>query len=337
MKLITFAIPCYNSQDYMANCIESLLPGGEAVEIIIVNDGSSDNTAKIADEYAAKYPTIVKAVHQENGGHGQAVNTGLKNATGLYFKVVDSDDWVEAASYKVIMETISKFVAEDNLIDMFISNYVYENEATIVKKVMRYSFLPKDREFTWDDLGKVKKGQYILMHSALYRTDLLRECGLELPKHTFYVDNIYVYMPLVHVKKMYYIDVNFYRYYIGRDDQSVNEKVMIKRIDQQLKVNKMMIDEFTLGKTNNVKLRDYMFNYLEIITVVSSVMLYRSGTAENLKKKDQLWDYIKEKDHSLFRKLRRGVMGNIINFPGAIGQHTTIMAYKISQKIVGFN
>ena len=88
MKLLSIAIPCYNSEDYMRNCIESLLPGGEEVEIIIVDDGSEkDRTAEIADEYAAKYPKIVKAVHQENGGHGEAVNTGLKNASGLYFKV----------------------------------------------------------------------------------------------------------------------------------------------------------------------------------------------------------------------------------------------------------
>lgn len=88
----------------MRNCIESLLPGGEEVEIIIVDDGSTkDRTAEIADEYAAKYPTIVKAVHQENGGHGQAVNTGLKNATGLYFKVVDSDDWLDEENYPKVL------------------------------------------------------------------------------------------------------------------------------------------------------------------------------------------------------------------------------------------
>ena len=78
----------------MEKCVNSLLAGGEEVEIIIVDDGSVDNTAAIADRFAKEYPTIVKAVHQENGGHGQAVNTGLKNATGLFFKVVDSDDWV---------------------------------------------------------------------------------------------------------------------------------------------------------------------------------------------------------------------------------------------------
>lgn len=108
MKLLSIAVPCYNSEDYMRHCIETLLPGGEDVEIIIVDDGSTkDRTAEIADEYAAKYPGIVKAVHQENGGHGEAVNTGLRNATGLYFKVVDSDDWLDT-EWKVSIPKIAR-------------------------------------------------------------------------------------------------------------------------------------------------------------------------------------------------------------------------------------
>ena len=114
MKLLSFAIPCYNSAAYMEHCIESLLPGGEDVEIIIVNDGSTkDNTAEIADAYAAKYPTIVKAIHQENGGHGEAVNAGLRNATGLYFKVVDSDDWVDQDSYMQILDKLREFAGSE--------------------------------------------------------------------------------------------------------------------------------------------------------------------------------------------------------------------------------
>lgn len=103
MKILTIAIPSYNSMDYMRNCIESLLPGGEDVEILIVDDGSKDETPAIADEYEEKYPGIIRAIHQENGGHGEAVNAGLRNATGFFYKVVDSDDWVDAEAYQKIL------------------------------------------------------------------------------------------------------------------------------------------------------------------------------------------------------------------------------------------
>jgi hypothetical protein len=175
------------------------------------------------------------------------------------------------------------------------------------------------------------------MHSVIYRTKLLRECGLELPKHTFYVDNIYVYKPLPYVRTMYYMDVDFYRYYIGRDDQSVNEKVMIGRIDQQIRVNKIMIDDVDLHKVASPKCRKYMLNYLEIITVITTVMLLRSGTEENLEKKRELWKYIKERDITLFHKLRRGILGQTMNLPGRPGRKISIAAYRISQKVVGFN
>lgn len=337
MKLLTFAIPCYNSQDYMENCIKSLLPGGDDVEILIVDDGSKDSTPEIADAYAKKYPGIVRAIHQENGGHGEAVNAGIRNATGLFFKVVDSDDWVDAEAYAKILDKLRDLAGGAKTLDMFVANYVYEKEGAKHKKVMHYSFLPKDRMFTWSEVGYIHKGQYILMHSVIYRTQLLRDCGLELPKHTFYVDNIYVYTPLPSVKNMYYMDVDFYRYFIGREDQSVNEKVMIGRIDQQIRVNKIMVDEFDLWKIQNRKLRRYMFNYLEIITVISTIMLIRSGTEENLEKKRELWSYIKDKDLRLFHHLRNGIMGSAMNLPGRGGRKISVAAYKLSQKIVGFN
>ena len=338
MKLLTFAIPCYNSESYMRHCIESILPGGEDVEILIVDDGSTkDNTAAIADEYQEKYPTIVRAIHQENGGHGEAVNAGIRNATGLYFKVVDSDDWVDAKAYKKILDKLRELAGSDTTLDMLLANYVYEKEGAKHKKVMRQTGFPVDQIFTWSDVQHFHKGHYILMHSVIYRTKLLRECGLELPKHTFYVDNIYVYKPLPHVRTMYYMDVDFYRYFIGRDDQSVNEQVMIGRIDQQIRVNKIMIDDVDIWKVQNPKCRKYMLNYLEIITVISTIMLIRSGTEENLEKKRELWGYIKEKDIALFHKLRRGIMGRTMNLPGKGGRKISVAAYRISQKVVGFN
>lgn len=338
MKLLSVAIPSYNSESYMRNCIESLLPGGEEVEIIVVNDGSKDGTAAIADEYAAKYPTIVKAVHQENGGHGEAVNAGLRNATGLYYKVVDSDDWVNKEAYLKILETLAKLVKSGEMIDMLISNYVYEKEGKARKKVMQYrSAFPKDQVFTWDDVKFLHVGQYILMHSVIYRTQMLKDCALELPKHTFYVDNIYVYHPLPYVKKMYYMDVNFYRYFIGRGDQSVNEKVMIGRIDQQLRVNKILIDDCDVWKIKNRKLRNYMISYLEIMMTVSTILAIRSKTEENLVKKKELWQYLKAKDVRLYKRIRRSILGNTMNLPGKSGRTISVAAYKIAQMIVGFN
>lgn len=322
----------------MKKCIDSLLPGGEDVEILIINDGSTDQTAAIADEYAEKFPTIVKAIHQENSGHGGAVNTGIQNASGLFLKVVDSDDWVDNQSYKKILDKIKWFVHEDEQVDLIFSNFVYEKEGKKKKKVMKYDHVfPQGKVFTWDETGNFHKGHYLMMHSMIYRTSLLKECGLVLPKHTFYVDNIFVYKPLPYVKKMYYLNEDFYRYFIGRMDQSVNEKVMIKRIDQQLKVNKLMIDLANMESIENPKLRKYMLNHLEIVTVISIIMLIKSGTKENLEKKRELWHYMKDKDAYLYHKLRYGLVGQLMNLPGKMGRMVPVVVYKISQKIIGFN
>ncbi|MBQ5935732.1 MAG: glycosyltransferase, partial [Bacteroidales bacterium] len=122
----------------MAHAIESLLPGGDEVEILVVDDGSKDRTAEIADDYERRYPGIVRAIHQENAGHGGAVMAGLRNATGLYFKVVDSDDWADADAYPRVLETLRKFSAPAKQLDMLISNYIYDKVGVEHKHVMRY-------------------------------------------------------------------------------------------------------------------------------------------------------------------------------------------------------
>ncbi len=338
MKILSIAIPGYNSQDYMKKCIESLLPGGDDVEIIIVDDGSKDRTAEIADEYAAKYPTIVKAVHQENGGHGEAVNAGIRNATGLYFKVVDSDDWADADAYPKILRTLKELAGGPDTVDMVISNFIYDKVGVKRKKIMQYRhYLPVEQVFEWKDMHKMRPGHYILMHSVIYRTALLRECNLQLPKHTFYVDNLFVFQPLPYVKKLYYIDVEFYHYFIGRQDQSVNEQVMIGRIDQQIKVNKLMIDSFAEVKNVDKNCWSYMLSYLDIIMTVSSMLLLKSGTEENFKKKQELWKYLRQANGRIYRKLRHGLLGRASNLPGKGGRTVSVAAYKVTQKFYGFN
>lgn len=338
MKYISFAIPCYNSQEYMANAIESILPGGEDVEIIIVNDGSKDRTSEIAHEYMEKYPSIIRVVDKENGGHGDAVNSGLSHAQGKYFKVVDSDDWVDRESLEKILALLHNLEEEQTTIDMLISNYVYEKVGATHKKVIHYrNVLPRDQVFKWDDIGHFRLDQYILMHSVIYRTDMLKLSQIHLPKHTFYVDNIYVYYPLPYVRKIYYLDVDFYRYYIGREDQSVNEKIMIKRLDQQIFVTKTMIDMYQLKDVNSKKLRQYMINYLAIMMTVSSILCIRSKSKENLEKKKELWEYLKKKDLKTFIKIRYGILGQTMNIPGKPGRKISSLAYSVARRLIGFN
>ena len=339
MKLLSVVIPCYNSQDYMRKAIECLLPGGEDVEIIIVDDGSKDDTAMIADEYEKKYPSIVKAVHQENGGHGEAVNTGLKNATGTFFKVLDSDDWFKEEAYIQVLERLKELVSLGSVVDMFICNFVYEKEGRKHKKVMTYrSVFPRDQVFTWDDVRVFKPGQYILMHSVIYRTRLLKDCGLVLPAHPFYVDNIFVFVPLAHVKTMYYLDVNLYRYYIGREDQSVNESIMISRVDQQIRVTKLMID-YMAHSIRNLKRKQerYMLSYINIMMTISSILLIKEGSEESLARKKDLWNYLKDNDQRDYIRLRFSIIGTNMNLPGKGGRKISVMEYKIAQRFVGVN
>ncbi|MDD3224156.1 MAG: glycosyltransferase [Clostridium sp.] len=339
MKIITFTVPCYNSQDYMEHCIDTLLKGGDDIEIIIVDDGSTDNTAKIADAYADKYPSIIRTIHQENGGHGEAVNTGIKNASGLFFKVVDSDDWLDIDGMLKVISTLKGFNSDKIELDLMICNYVYEHTADNTSHTVEYkNVFPQKRIFDWKDVGKFKISQYILMHSVIYRTELLRECGLVLPKHTFYVDNLFVYQPLPYVKKIYYMDIDLYRYFIGREDQSVNENVMIKRIDQQIRVNKIMIDFYcSFDKTIEKRLDDYLKNYLSMMLMISSTFLMISETKENLQKKKELWQYLKNKDERVYAHMRYNIMGIAANPPGKVGRKTFEYGYHLIRKIYKFN
>lgn len=337
MKILTVVVPCYNSEAYMNKCLKTVISAGEDVEVIIVDDGSTDRTAEIADEYGENYPSIVKIIHKENGGHGDAVNTGLENATGVFFKVVDSDDWVDTDVYAKVVKVLKKAV--DNEMDMLLTNFVYDKAGVRRKKVMKYeSAFPERKLIGWGDKIKLTKAQYILMHSVIYRTQVLRQCDLKLPKHTFYVDNIFIFKPLPYVRKIYYLNVDLYHYFIGRNDQSVNEKVMISRLEQQMRVNRIMIDIFVEEKDRvNSYLYKYMFQYVDMMMCVSSVMAILSNDKEKLKAKDELWNYLKSKDEQLYHKYRRTIFGITMNLPGRTGRFFSKVGYKVCQKIFGFN
>ncbi len=337
MKDITFVVPCYNAEDYMKRCLDSLLFCGEDGEIIIIDDGSTDDTGAIADEYAAVYPNIVTVVHKANGGHGSGINAGLRIASGRFFKVVDSDDWLDRKALERLMKCLKQ---QKDGVDMVVCNYVYDHLHENRQKSVSFSnIFPEEKICGWQDMRMFKPSQYLVMHALVFRTALLRESGVKLPAHTFYVDNLFAYKPLPYVQKIMYLDVDLYHYFLGREDQSVNEESYKKRIDQQIAVTKLVADsvdlELVRGKSR--KLFRYMLRNISIMISISSVYLCMIQTTEADRKRRALWEYIKKKDISLYRRLRYTTLSGLTYLPGKWGRMLTLKGYEMAKKTYQFS
>ncbi|MBO6148900.1 MAG: glycosyltransferase family 2 protein [Lachnospiraceae bacterium] len=342
-KLLSVAIPCFNSEDYVEKAIKSLLPGEGQVEIIVVDDGSTDGTAEIASEYKNKYPDTVRVITKENGGHGDAVMAATKAAGGLYFRVLDSDDWLDGAALTQLLKILEEMRDPEKAADLVISNYVYEKVSEGRSHPINYrKTIPSGRLFGWDEVGKWSLGSYILMHAATYRTEIVHKSEMQLPKHTFYVDHLYVCRLMMHVKKMYYLDADLYHYFIGRADQSVNEKVMLSRIDQQLRVNRLMLYELDADSVEDRGKREYLYYYTEIVTLATVSFLLRRNTKEDEKVMEDFLDEIEEKRPVYYawimgRPFYRHMMGPIRRLPHWFGYPLYRICYIIARRIFGFN
>lgn len=335
-KLLTILVPCYNSAAYMRNCIESLLPGGDLMDIIVVNDGSSDQTGEIADEYAAKYPHMVRAIHQENGGHGEGINQGIKHAVGKYFKVIDSDDWTDTDSLNKVLGFL-----QNNEVDLLVTNYVYEHDDVSTNTTIRFTnvFRPEGKVMTWEETGRFLPTQYLTLHSTIYRTSVIRETGLVLPRKIFYEDNLFVYTPLPYVKKLAYLNVDFYHYYIGRPDQSVNLDVMKKRCHHQIQISEEIFTKHNLDeiKKDNPKLARYMYQKIVLVMVIATAFTRLNKTEEAEEQVRQMWSNVAKVYPKLAAKVKYRSLAAFLNIPGKFGNAICCGLYTLAHKIVKFN
>ncbi len=333
MKYISFVVPCYNSEEYMEKCIKSLLIGKDDVEIIIIDDGSKDNTGKIADKYQKKYPNIVKAIHQENGGHGEGINVGLKHATGKYFKVVDSDDWLDEDAYKKLLKEIKHIDT-----DLVVCNYVYTYTDGRSDQVISFANVyDEGKVLTWDDIHKFKVTQYPSLHSMMYKKSVLDKSNIDLPKHVFYEDNLFIYLPLVNTKTIYYLDLDLYRYYIGRADQSVQESQMIKRSSHQVLVSEKVCTAYDLTEIENKKLRKLMTRECIFLMTIGVVFSRLAFNKEGEKQYKELWKSVKEKNPKLYRRMRYFSMATFVSIPGKLGRQIMKLGYRFAHSLVNFN
>ena len=335
-KLLTVTVPCYNSQEYMEKCIDSLLLGGERVEIIIIDDGSKDKTGEIADAYAKEYPNIVKVIHQENGGHGEGINQGVKYATGKYFKVVDSDDTL-SEDFPAFLNALELCEREGG-VDLAVTNYYYVHTDGVGDRSIDYSnVLPKWRIFEWKDTKKFKLHQMLTIHSCTFRTSLLKEWGEPLPKKVFYEDNLMVCKVLPKVKKMYYLPSDLYRYWIGRPDQSVQENVMKGRYKHQLLVTEKSFIACDLEKVKEPKLKKYLRHELFMMFGISIMFTRLNKTDESDKDLEDMFNNCKKHNKKWGRHYRNLSPLAIICIKGKFGRFLSTFFYRVANKVVRFN
>lgn len=336
--LVTFAIPCYNSADYMRRSIDSLIEAiCQPCEILIVNDGSKDDTSKIAHEYAQSFD-FVTAIDQENMNWGGVVNTALAQAKGVYFKVLDSDDYFDKEALHVVLDTLAKLVDEGTAPDLLITNYVYDHITDDTKRTIQYRKLfPKDRVFTWKDMGRPNIDQQIMIHASWFKTEVLHKAEVKLPTGASYMDSLLVLEPMPYVETLYYLDIDAYHYIIGREGQSVEIDVVKKHIDEQLQASRLAIDAHDYAKLyeeepNRALL---MMGYISCMMSVSTIYLFKINTAEAIRKNKELWSYLKKENPVLYANVKKSLAG-LANRKTPPGRALAKFFYWVAQRLFKF-
>lgn len=303
--VVTIAVPCYNTEQYLPTCLDSLAEVGEDIEVVAVNDGSTDNTGDILDDYAQRYPSIIRVFHQENGGWGEAINSAIRQARGTYFLVLDSDDHLDADVLRRVITKLRDLEAQGG-IDLLVTNYCYDHVADHTTHTIAYrKFMPRDTVFGWDDTNKPGMDEYFMIHAMTFRTAILRESKLELPKHACYMDSLFALHPLPYVKKMYYLDADLYYYLIGREGQSIEIDVLKKNIGQQLLATRLVIEDFNYEQlcSISVKLADNVARYLSTMMTVSTIYLFKINTEKAIADVDEIWAFLKKSDPQMYHKV----------------------------------
>lgn len=341
MKLLTFVVPSYNSEAYLRKCVDSLLPARKDCEIIIVNDGSTDRTREIADAYAESAPDCVRVIHQPNGGHGAGVNNGLAAAQGTYFKVIDSDDWVDANALERVIKTLRALEGQGG-VDLLVCNYVYEHVDDGKQQTIRFgNALPEGRVLSWADTHRFRITQQLSLHSCIYRTQVVRDSGVRLPEHVFFEDNLFVYVPLAHVQRLYYLNADFYRYAVGRKGQSVERASLMRHSGDQRAVSLAVFaahDERAIRR-QNPKLGRYLHHSLSFLMMLAVLFTRIQNTREADAQVREFWGEIIRIDPKRGKHMRvfsrAGVL--LLSLPGAPGRLFCRVMYAISHRVVRFN
>lgn len=310
-KILSIGIAAYNMEKYLRRCIDSLLiPEIDKLEIIIVNNASTDSTPKIAQEYYNKYPNSIKVINIDvNGHYGKAVNHALKNATSKYFKLLDADDWYDTKGLSTFVNVLSH-----NDVDLIITNMSEEfangrkSNIIIAQNVEYGKVINRGTE----KFKKINFSEHIAMHKITYRTSILRNMHFTMTENIPYVDNEYAYYPFEHINTVLFVNIILYKYFIGREGQTVNTKTLIKNSSAHLQIINKMLEQYTEAKTSPETQffnTSFLTGMLTTYYHIKLVMQPKDKTEDkNLRKFDA---FVKTKGYNLYNMLGKQTCGKI--------------------------
>lgn len=226
-KILSIIIPTYNMERYLKYCLDSLLikDNFEALEVLIINDGSKDNSSAIAHEYADKYPNVFRVIDKENGNYGSCVNRGLKEAVGKYVKVLDADDSFDTANFCEFVDFLDSVDA-----DLILSDYVEVDEQGSVTGKHDYDF-PEDVELKFKDICSTGTFKNMQMHAVTYRRQMLVDMGYVQSEGVSYTDQQWIFIPMVRVRSVRRFGKCVYRYLLGRVGQTMDPVIKRKHMN----------------------------------------------------------------------------------------------------------
>lgn len=305
-KIISFIVPAYNSERYLKKALDSFyVPElAEYMEVIIVDDGSTDKTAEIAQGYAAKWPVIYRLIQKENGGHGSVINLGSKEASGKYFKVIDADDWIMTEN---LTEYIRYLTASDAEIILTPFHMVDMNSGErTVQKMYAENY---DRIYSPNELADNWKAfdRCTTFHGITYNTSFYNQYRHELPEKIFYEDQEYATIPFCYAKKVALLNLYIYQYLIGNSEQSISNANKIKRIGHLDIVIDHMLDYWKIHQGTPYFANNYFLRKMEgvVLSYYVTMCIVNLQKAQGYKACKLLNHRIKKIWPMLFRKLQK--------------------------------
>ncbi len=303
MKTLSIIIPTYNVEKYIERCLRSILLEKilDDIEVIIVNDGSKDNSLKIARDYEEKYKNSIIIIDKENGGHGSTINEGIKVATGKYTKVIDSDDWVNVDDFEQFVKRLKELDC-----DLVVSNYT--RELVFSEEIIKFRYsnnVEYNKIYEFDKFDFKKLGlDYFFMSTSTFKTEVLKKTNQTLDEKTFYVDMEFVLFPIPNINTFIFLDYDIYRYFIGRKSQSVNMDSLVKNRSHHEKVLKRLIDYYNSLELSETR-KKYLQNILAQMLNTHYIIYCHYAKGKECRKEIREFDkFLKEHDEALYNNIK---------------------------------